>query len=250
MTVRTTHHYHEIGLLVPSGRSGAGYRLYSEGDLERLYQILLYRELGFPLEAIGNVIDDPAMDRRSALRAQRGLLVEKRRKADAVIRAVDRLLDTMEKGTKMSRDEMIEGFDAFADAPQEIRDHQAQYGPEAKERWGDSDAYRESMRRTRGYNKADWKKVQDEAEATEARMAELLAAGADPEGPEAMDGAEAMRLHIGRWFLLPVRPRDACRPGRHVHGGPALRRTLRQARARLAAFVAAAIRANARRAQA
>jgi DNA-binding transcriptional MerR regulator len=69
VTVRTLHHYHQIGLLVPSGRSGAGYRLYSDADLERLYQVLLYRELAFPLEAIGRVMDDPALDRTLALRA-------------------------------------------------------------------------------------------------------------------------------------------------------------------------------------
>jgi len=160
-----------------------------------------------------------------------------------------RVLDTMEKGTKMSRDEMIEGFDAFADAPREIRDHQATYGQEARERWGDTDAYRESMRRTRGYAKADWKKIQDEAEANEARMAALLTAGADPGGAEAMDGAEAMRQHIGRWFYPCDYPMHAGLADMY-EADPRFAAHYDNRAPGLAAFVAAAIRANARRAKA
>jgi DNA-binding transcriptional MerR regulator len=248
VTVRTLHHYDEIGLLAPSGRSGAGYRLYSDADLERLYQILLYRELGFPLEAIRRVMDDPATDRPLALRAQRELLVRKRRKTDAVIRAVDRLLETMERGTKMSSDEMMEGFDAFADAPDDVRAHQARHGAEAHERWGDTDAYRESMRRAKSHGKADWTKIKAEADANEARMAELLAAGSDPEGDEATAGAEAMRQHIGRWFY-------GC--SHQVHAGladmyeadPRFTAHYDDRAPGLARFVAAAIHANARRAE-
>ena len=58
VTVRTLHHYDEIGLLSPSGRTAAGYRRYAESDLARLQQILTYRELGFPLEEIGEILAD------------------------------------------------------------------------------------------------------------------------------------------------------------------------------------------------
>ncbi|HEX7049459.1 MAG TPA: MerR family transcriptional regulator [Longimicrobiales bacterium] len=249
VTVRTLHHYDEIGLLVPSERSGAGYRLYSEADLERLYQILLYRELGFPLENIGQVLDAPALDRRSALRAQRELLVEKRRKTDAVIRAVDRVLESIERGTKMSSEEMMDGFDAFADAPEEVRAHQAKYGAEARERWGDTDAYKESMRRARRYTKADWKTIQEEAESNEARMAGLLAAGAAPDGAEAMSGAEAMRQHISRWFY-PCSPEMHTALADMYEADPRFKAHYEERAEGLAAFVAAAIRANAKRAAA
>jgi DNA-binding transcriptional MerR regulator len=244
VTVRALHHYDEIGLLVPSERTEAGYRLYSEGDLERLYQILLYRELGFSLEAIAQVIDGAALARRAALRAQRDLLVEGRRRTDAVIRAVDRLLEFVEKEEKMSSEEIMDGFDAFADAPDGVRAHQEKYGREAKERWGDTDTYRESMRRTRSYTKADWTKIQKEGKRTESRMAELLATGADPEGAEAMAGAEAMRQHITRWFY-------PCSYGMHAGLADMYEADLRftahyEKRARgLAGFVAQAIRANA-----
>lgn len=246
LTVRTLHHWNEIGLLEPSGRTGAGHRLYDEADLGRLQEVLLYRELGFSLERIAAVLDDPAVDRRSALRAQRDLLVEKRRRTDALIRAVDRALEALEKGRTMTSDEIVEGFDAFADAPEAVREHQRVHGGEAKERWGDRDAYRESMRRVRDFTRADWLRVQEEGEAAEERMAELLRAGADPEGPEAMAGAEALRAHIANFYPC----------GYRMHAGLAdmyeaddrFRAHYEARQEGLTEFVAAAIRANALRA--
>src|SRR5690606_11480349 len=104
------------------------------------------------------------------------------------------------KGTKMGKDEMFEGFEGF--------DH-SQYADEARERWGDTEAYKESTRRTRSYTKAQWDELGREVGALEARMAVLLGAGADPEGPEAMEVAEGMRRHIDRWFY-------PCAPEMHV----------------------------------
>lgn len=71
LSVRALHHYDEIGLLAPSSRTESGYRLYSDADLERLQQILFFRELAFPLEEIRQILDDPRFDRRAALRMQR-----------------------------------------------------------------------------------------------------------------------------------------------------------------------------------
>src|SRR5687767_12327826 len=89
VSVRTLHHYDEIDLLRPSGRTEAGYRLYSEGDLDRLQQILFFRELEFPLEEIGRILDDPEFDVRSALRMQRQMLSERAGRVAALIKAVD-----------------------------------------------------------------------------------------------------------------------------------------------------------------
>jgi MerR family transcriptional regulator, thiopeptide resistance regulator len=246
ITVRTLHHYDEIGLLVPSARSDAGYRLYTDGDLDRLYQILLYKKLGFPLETIARAMSDEPVDLEATLRAHRQLLMEKREQTEAVIRAVDRTLELMDKGTKMSSDEMIEGFDAFADAPEEVRAHRAQYADETKERWGDTDAYKESMRRAKKLTKEDWARIQEEGSAAEARMADLLSAGAEPEGEEAMAGAEAMRRHIDHWFY-------PC--SLQMHSGLAdmyeaderFTAHYENRLAGLASFVARAIRANAAR---
>jgi hypothetical protein len=192
-------------------------------------------------------IDDPAVDPRTALREQRELLVERRRRTDAVIRAVDRALATLEGGAEMSGDEILDGLDAFADAPEEVRAHQAKHAAEVKERWGGTEEYRESNRRVAGYSKDDWRRIQEEAAATGARMVGLLAAGADPDGEEAMAGAEAMREHISRWFY-------PCSYAIHAgladmyEADPRFTAHYEAQAPGLAAFVAAAIRANAMRA--
>jgi DNA-binding transcriptional MerR regulator len=238
VTVRTLHHYDEIGLLVPSSRSASGYRLYTDADLQQLHRILLLRELGFSLEAIRRLLDDPTYDLLEALRAQRELLSERLRKTQAVLRAVDRALEALEGRTAMKPDELFEGFEDF--------DH-AKYEEEARERWGHTEAYRESARRTRNYGKEDWAKIKAESEALLQEMAALLAAGRSPDEPEAMELAERHRQHIDRWFY-PL-SHNAHRCLAELYESDARFRENYEKRAPgLAAFVAAAIRANAARA--
>src|SRR5580700_8399316 len=135
VSVRTLHHYDEIGLLVPSGRTESGYRLYTDSDLERLQQVLFFRELGFALEDVARILRDPDFDRRQALIAQRAMLVEKGERLKAMVALVDRTLDALGKGTVMNGEDM---FDANFD--------QAPYEEEAKARWGKTDSYAESKR--------------------------------------------------------------------------------------------------------
>ena len=191
VTVRTLHHYDEVGLLVPSERRANGYRLYSRADLERLQQILLLRELEFGLDAIRGLLDAPAHVRVAAMRAQRESLAERLKKTEAVIRAVDRILIAMEEGEEMTSENMFEGFDQFDGGP---------YAEEAKERWGDTDAYKESMRRAKSYSKADWARIQAEGDEPVQAMIALMRAGVAPTDPTAMDAADRARLHIDRWF--------------------------------------------------
>ena len=234
VTVRTLHHYDRIGLLVPSGRSESGYRLYDYDDLERLRQIRLLRELRFSLDAIGQMLDAPAYDRRSALEAQRELLRERQQRTDQIIRGVDRALAAMEEEEEMDRTEMFEGLDEF--------DH-AQYEDEARERWGHTDAYKESMRRTRRYGKGDWARIKAEGEAVMARLAELMTDGAHAAGRAAMDLAEEHRCHIDRWFY-------PCNHGMHRNlaemytADPRFEEYFEKRARGLAAFVQDAIRAN------
>ena len=137
----------------------------------------------------------------------------------------------------MGTPEMFDGFEGF---------DSAEYAEEARERWGDTDAYRESMRRTRRYGRKEWAAVQREADGIMARLAELMAGGAAPVSPEAVALAEEHRAHIDRWFY-------PCSTA--VHAGLA---DMYEADARfgeyfeqraegLTGFVAAAIRANADR---
>jgi DNA-binding transcriptional MerR regulator len=191
VSVRTLHHYDEIGLLSPSARSAAGYRLYAIDDLERLQQILFFRELGFPLDEIARILGDPAFERRSALEAQRALLAEKAARVELMLVAIDDALDALEKGTHVSENDMFDVFDGF---------DPSEYEQEVQERWGNTDAYKESARRTKSYTKSDWERFKAEQEANGARMIALFEGGAAPDSPEAMDIAEEARLLIDSWF--------------------------------------------------
>src|SRR5580693_7040748 len=104
ITVRTLHHYDEIGLVQPSDRSRAGYRLYADDDVLRLQQVLVYKELGLPLDEIAAVLDDPAFSRIDALRRHREALVAKRVRLDRMLASIDASLSLengIEKGTVM-----------------------------------------------------------------------------------------------------------------------------------------------------
>lgn len=195
VSVRTLHHYDEIGLLSPSTRSEAGYRLYSEADLELLHQILLFRELGFSLDEIRSIVRDPAYDRAEALRAQRSLLAEKAQRTEAMLAAIDVLLASIEKGTEMTDSERAEMFGELFDGfnPED-------YEAEVQERWGDTEAYRQSAERTKRYGKAEWEQIKAEMAENDAAFIALMDAGVPSDSPEAMELAEAKRQHISKWF--------------------------------------------------
>lgn len=200
VTVRTLHHYDEIGLLRPSGRSDAGYRLYGSGDIARLQQILFYRELGLPLEEIARVMSDPQFDRIEALRRQRAQLEAKAEHLLRMIDAVDAAIEADRRGTTMSTDDMLEVFGDF-----DPKEHEE----EARERWGHTDAYKESARRTAAYAKADWQRhAAESAEIYQAFVA-LMAAGIPADSEEAMEVAERHRGLITTWFY-------ECSPEIHV----------------------------------
>jgi DNA-binding transcriptional MerR regulator len=195
VSVRTLHHYDEVGLLSPSARSEAGYRLYESPDLERLHQILLFRELGFSLDEIRSIMLDPTFDRAEALRAQRTLLAEKARRTQAMLTAIDAALASTEKGTTMTDNERAEMFGELFDGfnPDE-------YEVEVQERWGDTDAYKQSAERTKRYTKGDWAQIKAEMDENTEAFVALMDAGIPADSPEAMALAEAKRLHISKWF--------------------------------------------------
>ncbi len=98
VTVRTLHHYDEVGLVRPSARTATGYRAYSAGDMERLREVLAYRRLGFGLREIADLVDDPSTDAAAHLHRLRELLLERRDRADAMVAAIDRELGTRARG--------------------------------------------------------------------------------------------------------------------------------------------------------
>jgi MerR family transcriptional regulator, thiopeptide resistance regulator len=191
VTVRTLHHYDEIGLLSPGGRSAAGYRLYEDSDIERLQRILFYRELGFALEEIATIVDDPRTDAIGHLRRQRGLLTERIRRLSAMVAAIDYEMEARTMGLKLTPEERLEVFGEFQ--PED-------YAEEAEQRWGETEAYKESNRRVSNYTKEDWQQLKAEEEEVRTRLAAAFEAGLPPDSDEAMAAVEAHRRHISRWF--------------------------------------------------
>jgi DNA-binding transcriptional MerR regulator len=107
VTVRALRHYDEIGLVQPSARTAAGYRAYSASDVERLRDVLACRQLGFGLREIADLVDDPSTDAVAHLRRLRGLLLEQRDRADAMVAAIDRELQARATGMKMTPEEQL-----------------------------------------------------------------------------------------------------------------------------------------------
>jgi DNA-binding transcriptional MerR regulator len=191
LTVRALHHYDEIGLLRPSQRSPAGYRLYDEDDLRRLRKVLLFRELGFSLDNVRGLLDANAAQQRDALLAQRAVIEQERHHAEAVLRAVDATLDSLKEQTVMATEKLFDGFDQF---------ESGEYAREAEQRWGTTDAWKESRRRVQAFTNDDRAAI--EAEQT-AFIRDLLAArtaGHPADSAIAAELAERHRLHIDQRF--------------------------------------------------
>ncbi|MFE0464985.1 MerR family transcriptional regulator [Kitasatospora sp. NPDC058965] len=107
VSVRTLHHYDDIGLVQPSERTGGGYRAYSAGDVERLREVLAFRRLGFGLREIADLVDDPATDAVARLHRLRGLLVEQRDRTAAMVTAIDKELEERAMGIRTTPEEQL-----------------------------------------------------------------------------------------------------------------------------------------------
>lgn len=129
ISVRTLHHYDEIGILKPAHVTEAGYRLYSDEDLTTLQQILFFRELGFSLKKIKELLERPTFDQLEAFEMQRKMLVEKRNQLDTMIDTINKTIQE-EKGVyTMTNKERFKGFD-FSKGNE--------YEAEARKRWGEA----------------------------------------------------------------------------------------------------------------
>ena len=235
VSVRTLHHYDAIGLLTPSDRTASGYRIYRHDDLEQLQQILLYRELDFPLDAIGRLMLDPAFDRRAALAAQRDQLAGRARHMTRIVAAIDAALDALAQGEPMNDADMFEVFGDF-----DPKVHEA----EVKERWGDTDAYAESSRRAARYTKDDWRAIKAESGAVTTELGAALAAGAAPGDPSVQALVDRHRDVIDRWFY-PCSIEMQASLGEMYVADPRFAATYERVQPGLATFVRDAIRVRA-----
>ena len=235
VSVRSLHHCDAIGLSSPSERSASGYRLHRHDDLERLHQILLYRELDFPLDAIGRLMLGPTFDRRAALVAQRELLAGRAHRITTIVLAIDAALDALSTGEPMDDADMFEVFGDF---------DPGQYEAEVKERWGVTDAYAESARRTARFTKDDWKAIKAEGGAVTDALAARSAAGASPADADVQALVDRHREHIDRWFY-PCSIEMHAELGEMYVADPRFAATHERIQPGLAAFLRDAIRVRA-----
>ena len=149
VTVRTLHYYDEIGLLKPSETTEAGYRMYSSEDLERLQQILFFRELDFPLNEIKEIMLNPNYDKNEALNKHKEFLIEKRKRIDGLITLIDK---TIKGDNNMS-------FKEFDNS--KIEENKRKYAEEVKNRWGNTDAYKEYEKKTSSYDGNSWNEINE-----------------------------------------------------------------------------------------
>jgi len=156
VTLRTLRYYDKIGLLAPSARTEAGYRIYSKDDIERLQQILFFKELDFPLSKIIEILKNPEFDRREALKMQAELLAKRAERYLKLSQLAKRTLKGLKGGAIMNNKDMFNGFDY-----EKMEEEQKQYEGEVKERWGNSEAYKVSKEKTSKYTKEDWERIND-----------------------------------------------------------------------------------------
>ena len=175
VSVRTLHYYDEIRLLKPAFVDEQnGYRFYDENSLERMQEILFYRELDFELKSISEILSSPDYDKKKALAEQRKLLILKKERLERIIDA----LDGAEKGKVI--------MTVFDNSDYETA--RKQYETEAKQRWGNTDAYKEHAEKTAIYTKDKWQDVNEGLMSVFAKFAECMNNGhtADSDNAQAL----------------------------------------------------------------
>lgn len=169
ISVRTLHYYDEIGLLKPTRIGENRYRYYEENELLRLQQILFFKELDFPLDEIVKIMSATQFDTAIALHDQKELLALKKERIERLINTIDTRLKSLKGGETMNTDDLFASFD-----DQELV-HNMQ---EAKRRWGNTDAYRQSIERVKHWTKDDYEKFKEDSEAWTKKMADIMNSGA------------------------------------------------------------------------
>lgn len=182
VSVRALHHYDEIGLLKPEKTTESGYRLYSNQDLEMLQQILFFRELGFPLKQIKEIVSSPSFNREEALQLHRRMLLDKQRQLEQMINTIDRTIQHARGEIEMTNEQKFEGFD-FSSNP---------YEQEARKRWGD-EAVDKSNAKVGQMTKQEQEELAGRMNAIYAKLAAIRS-----ESPE----SEQSQAAIKEWFNL------------------------------------------------
>lgn len=191
ISTRTLRYYDEIGILKPARINSSGYRIYGQAEVDRLQQILFYKELGVPLELIKEIVTAPTFDREKALKEHRRQLLDKRKQLDLLIVNVEKTIAEMEGRIKMTDKEKFEGF-----KQQLLNENEQKYGKEIREKYGE-DTVNKSYEKLKNMTQEKYDEVTRIANELYATLAEAYKTG-DPAGELAQ---KAAGLHK-QWLLF------------------------------------------------
>lgn len=186
VSTRTLRYYDQIGLLCPQRHAGSDYRIYREQEIDRLQQILFYKELGFELAAIGQILDDPAFDSRNALIGHLNVLEEKERTLKLLIDTVKKTIKKEEGKIAMTNEEKFNGLKQTL-----TKENEARYGSEIREKYGDH-MVEESNRKFMNLTKEEYDAMQTLAEKINLSLQEAVISGISPDSER---GREIAQMH-------------------------------------------------------
>lgn len=175
VSVRTLHHYDDIGLLTSSRNTRNQYRIYEEKDLLKLQQILFFRELDFKLEDIKKILENPKFDIANALNDHKQMILLKRRRLNELLKTIDKTINKVTNKKYMKDEELYGGF---------TKEEMEKYQEEAKEKWGDTEAYKQSTERVKKMGKDGLNKVLEESGKLTIEIADAMKKGLSPESIE------------------------------------------------------------------
>lgn len=201
VTPRTLRYYDRIGLLRPGRTTQAGYRLYGPAKVDRLQQILFYRELGLPLEEVARLLDQPGFDAQAALQSHLVELETRRERLDTLILTVKKTLKRQKGELDMSDKEKFEGFKTRM-----LEEYESRYGGEVREKYGAAELDAVSTR-IKGLSWEQYREWKDLGEEIQEKLETAVRTGADPAGEA---GRELACLHR-RWLTLTGNQYDAAR---------------------------------------
>jgi DNA-binding transcriptional MerR regulator len=193
VSTRTLRYYDEFGILKPARINSSGYRIYGQAEVDRLQQILFYRELGVSLESIKDIVTAPAFDGAQALRDHRQKLLEKREQLDLLITNVDKTIALTGGRINMSDKEKFEGFKQKL-----VDDNEKKYGKEVREKYGE-DTVNKSNAKVKNMSQEQYDEVTKLAnELTETLQAAFQSG--DPAGELAQRAADLHRQWLSFYW--------------------------------------------------
>ncbi len=193
ISTRTLRYYDEIGILKPARINSSGYRIYGQGEVNRLQQILFYRELGVSLESIKNIVTAPDFDGAKALKEHRLKLLEKRKQLDVLIANVDKTIALTEGRIKMSDKEKFQGF-----KQKMIDENEKKYGEEIREKYG-KETVEKSNAKLMNMTQEEYDEVTKLSEDLMKTLAEAFKIG-DPASEIAQRAADMHKQWLMHWW--------------------------------------------------